>query len=144
MQLSLASRRACAGMFETGRNRLTLQIFVLIVISALLTVAANLTMRYGLLKVGGFTLSGGAWEMALRLALQPVFVLGIICYGIASLVWFKVLSIAEISTSYPILVGMTFVLVTAGAVPLFHESFNMIKATGILVILAGIIIIARA
>ena len=82
--------------------------------------------------------------MALRLALQPVFVLGIICYGIASLVWFKVLSIAEISTSYPILVGMTFVLVTAGAVPLFHESFNMIKATGILVILAGIIIIARA
>jgi multidrug transporter EmrE-like cation transporter len=124
---------------------MTLQVIVYIVLSAMLTVAANLMMRYGLVRCGGFVLrDGGVAGLVVRLLGQPFFLLGFLCYGMAALVWFKVLSIAEVSSSYPMLVGLTFVLVTVGAILLFNESVSVLKVTGILVVLAGIILIARA
>lgn len=118
---------------------------VFISVSAILTVLANLLLRYGLLKSGGLALKQGEWLAGWgATVVQPMFIAGILLYGLAAVVWFYALSITEVSSGYPLLVGLTFALVTLGAIILFKESLNPLKITGILVILVGIVIVARA
>ena len=126
-------------------GKMTTQVFLLVLGSALLTVCANLMMRHGLVLAGGLSTQGeGIPGLLLRLARQWTFVLGLVAYALAALVWFRVLSVAEVSTGYPILVGLTFVMVTVGAVLLFKESVNLLKVVGIATVLVGVILIARA
>jgi len=114
---------------------------LLVVLSALLTAAANLMLRHGLLAVGGLSLKAAG---VARLLSQPWFVSGVIAYGLAAVAWFRVLSVAEVSGAYPVLVGMTFCLVTVAAVLVFRESLSWPKIVGILLILAGIVTASRA
>jgi multidrug transporter EmrE-like cation transporter len=126
-------------------DKMTTQVLLLVLGSALLTVCANLMMRKGLVLAGGLSIQGdGIHGLVLRLVKQWTFVLGLVAYGLAALVWFRVLSIAEVSTSYPILVGLTFVMVSVGAVLWFKESISFLKVVGIAVILAGIMLVAKA
>lgn len=119
--------------------------WLLVLASALFTVAANLLMRMGVERAGGFGGDGVSLPAAvLGLLRQPRFVLGMFCYGLAALVWFRVIASEPLSTAYPLLVAMTFVMVTAGAVVLFQEAVPPIKAFGIAVILLGIFMISRA
>jgi multidrug transporter EmrE-like cation transporter len=106
---------------------------------------ANLLMRGGLLRAGGLTLSLDlAAEQMRALGRQPMFVVGVLLYGVAAIVWFRVISTEELSTSYPLLVSLTFVLVTAGAVVFFHEPISWQKLLGIGVIFIGILLVANA
>jgi multidrug transporter EmrE-like cation transporter len=116
----------------------------LVALAALTTVAGNLLMRGGVLNAGGLKLTGaGLFAQLFGLAKQPLFVSGVFLYGLSALIWFSVISSEQLSTAYPILVSMTFVLVTAGSVVFFHEGVSAFKAVGIIVILAGIWIVAQ-
>ncbi len=64
-------------------------------------------------------------------------------YGLAAVVWFYALSITEVSTGYPVLVGLTFVLVSLGAACLFPESLAPAKLAGMVLILAGILLVSQ-
>ena len=75
---------------------------------------------------------------------QPLFVIGVLLYGFAALVWFRVLSTEDLSSSYPLLISLTFVLVTLGAVVLFREHLNTQKLVGLAVILTGVVLVARS
>ncbi|MDA9981314.1 hypothetical protein N9H39_00945 [Gammaproteobacteria bacterium] len=68
---------------------------------------------------------------------------GVICYGLAALVWFGVLSTESLSTSYPVLVGLTFIMVAIGGVFFFQESFGLQKFIAMAMILGGIVVAAR-
>jgi multidrug transporter EmrE-like cation transporter len=117
---------------------------MLIVISAFLTVAANLMMRAGVLNAGGVMLSKPLFRQIIAISSEPLFVGGFIFYGLAALVWFHVLSVENLSTSYPLLVSLTFVFVTLGAMFFFKEHVSWIKMFGIGVCLAGVFIVARS
>ena len=124
---------------------MTLRVLILIVVSALMTAGANLALRAGIMRVGGFRLDPStAFSQMWMLATQPLFVGGVILYGSAAIVWFRVLSLVEVSTSYPILVGLTFFLVTVGSLTLFGEHVGLLKLGGLIVILTGIVMVARA
>ena len=124
---------------------MTKEAFLLVLLAALLTVVANLMTRHGLVRAGGLTFRAtGLFPSIVRMICEPTLVLGIVAYGLAAIVWFRVLSITEVSSAYPILVGITFMSVTVGAVLLFGESLNLIKLLGVLLILAGVVFIARA
>lgn len=111
---------------------------------AVLTTLANLLLRHGLLKSGGLTSYSGSWLAGWwSTLLQPSFLAGIVLYGLAAVVWFYALSVTEVSTGYPLLVGLTFVLVTLGAVTVFKETLSPFKIAGIITILAGIAFVAR-
>ena len=116
----------------------------LIVVAATLTATANLLLRGGVLRFGEFSLVLGRLKDGLvGLMAQPLFVFGVIFYGLAALVWFSVLSIENLSTSYPALVGLTFIMVAVGAVFVFQESFGWQNLIGMGMILGGIVVIAR-
>ena len=123
---------------------MTLRGFYLIVFSAMLTAAANLLLRGGVLRYGEFSLTPDRIKNDLiHLGMEPLFVAGVILYGLAAIVWFSVISIEDLSTSYPVLVGMVFILVAAGSIYFFHESFVWQKVLGMMLILGGITVIAR-
>jgi multidrug transporter EmrE-like cation transporter len=118
---------------------------LLVVLSALLTFASNLLLRAGVTRAGGFELSaGGLIGNLLGLARQPLFICGMALYATAAIVWFRVIATENLSTTYPLLVSMTFVLVTTGAVVFFREPISWQKVLGIGVILVGIALVARA
>ena len=122
---------------------MTLRGFGLVAIAALLTALANLLLRGGVLRYGEFSLSPSRTLGQLgSLATQPMFVLGVVLYGLAAIVWFGVLSVQDLSTSYPVLVGLTFVLVASGSTVLFQETLSWPKILGMVLILGGIFLIA--
>ncbi len=117
---------------------------IYIVVCAVLTALANLLLRHGLLKSGGLAVQPGQWLAGwMSTLLQPAFLSGIILYALAAIVWFYALSVTEVSTGYPVLVGLTFVLVTLGAVGVFREPAAPLKIAGIVTILAGILLVTR-
>ncbi|HEY9721555.1 MAG TPA: hypothetical protein V6D47_06050 [Oscillatoriaceae cyanobacterium] len=108
--------------------------WLLVLVSAGLTVAANLLLRAGIVAAGGFD----GLASILRLAREPRFDLGFFLYGLAALVWFRVVATEPLSTAYPILVSLTFLLVTFGASMFFHEALTLRKMAALGVMLTGI------
>jgi undecaprenyl phosphate-alpha-L-ara4N flippase subunit ArnE len=118
--------------------------WLLVLFTAGLTVAANLLLRAGVTRAGGFAATVVQLPSALlRLAGQPLFDLGFILYALAALVWFQAIATQPLSTAYPLLVSITFLLVTLGAARLFHEPITLRKCVGLAVVLIGILIISR-
>jgi multidrug transporter EmrE-like cation transporter len=115
---------------------------LLLVISAGMTTIANLLLRGGIDRGGGFKPDGAVavvYAFA-RLLLQPLFAVGFIMYFLAALVWFRVVGYEPLSTAYPVMVGFVFVMVSLGAIVVFREPMSARKAIGLLIILAGIAI----
>jgi multidrug transporter EmrE-like cation transporter len=121
----------------------TTGIFLLLA-TALLTMAANLLLRAGIDAAGGFSIDGvgGLVRGLVHLFLQPRFTLGFVLYALASVVWFRVVATEPLSVAYPILVSLTFGLVTAGALIFFGEPLSVRKVVGLVTILGGIMIIS--
>ena len=124
---------------------MSLQGILLVVIAALMTVAGNLMMREGVVRAGGMSLAFSTlFRDVSHLARQPLFDLCVLLYGLASLVWFRIVSTENLNSSYPLLVSLTFLFVTLGATVLFREPLPLQKLVGIGVILAGIVLVANA
>lgn len=116
---------------------------VLVALAAITTVAGNLLMRAGVVNAGGLKLGNSIVPQLFALAKEPLFLLGVFLYGLSAIIWFSVISSEQLSTAYPILVSITFILVTAGSVVFFHEGVSLFKAAGIMIILTGIWIVAQ-
>jgi multidrug transporter EmrE-like cation transporter len=118
--------------------------FLLVLLTAGLTMAANLMLRAGIDAAGGFFASGVTDLLfgLMKLFIQPLFTVGFVAYFLASIVWFRVVATEPLGLAYPVLVSLTFALVTAGAVLLFSEPLTLRKVVGLAVILAGIAIIS--
>lgn len=117
---------------------------LLVLLTAGLTMAANLLLRAGIDGAGGFSVAGvtGAIQALVRLFVQPLFTLGFVLYFLASVVWFRVVATEPLSLAYPVLVSCTFTLVTAGAVVFFGEPLTRRQVVGLAVILAGIVLVS--
>lgn len=115
----------------------------LVLLTAGLTVVANLLLRSGVVRAGN--LGGTLADLPnalLRLASQPLFIIGFIAYGSASLVWFRVVATEPLSTAYPLLVSLTFLLVTFSAAILFQEAVSLRKLLGLAIVMVGIVILS--
>lgn len=118
---------------------------ILIAVAALMTAGGNLMMREGVARAGGLSLTPATFLSEMHnLVTQPLFDAGVLLYGLASLIWFAIVSTENLNSSYPLLVSMTFVLVTLGATTLFQESLSWQKVLGIVIILGGIITVSSA
>jgi multidrug transporter EmrE-like cation transporter len=116
---------------------------LLIVLAAGMTVAGNLMMREGVVRAGGVSLQLSTLSVELlKLMRQPLLVIGLVLYGLASLVWFRVISTENLNSSYPLLVSITFLFVTLGATVLFREPLGLQKILGLISILVGIVLVA--
>lgn len=116
----------------------------LVLLSAGLQVIGTLLLRAGVDRAGGFAVKlADAPTGLLRLVSQPLFDIGFVFYMLAALVWFRVLSTQPLSIAYPLLVSVTFIFVTLGAVTLFQETMTPTKLGGLVMLLVGIFLMSR-
>ena len=124
---------------------MTLKGLLLVGLVALLAAASNLMLRGGVARVGGFGLAAERFFSDLLAVVRDPLVVGaVVLLGVAGLVWLRVISAELLSSAYPLLIGLSFVLVTVGAVLLFHEPLSWLKVLGVVVIIGGIVLVARA
>lgn len=117
--------------------------FILVILSGALTVSANLLLRTGVVRAGSF--SNGIENLGtalISLVKEPLFDLGFILYGLATLIWFKVIATEPLNVAYPLLVSITFLFVTLCASFFFKESLNFRQIIGLGIILTGIVLVS--
>jgi drug/metabolite transporter (DMT)-like permease len=83
----------------------------------------------------------GSWVVALvRL---PSMWAALALYGVATLLWVRILTTVPLSRAYPF-AAVAFVLVPAAGYVLFHEPINARYVFGAALIISGVIIAAHA
>lgn len=108
----------------------------LILLNVVLLVTGQVLWKRGLDSLGG--LSAGTW---LRVALAPWTWAGLAAYGVATVLWFWVLSRAPLSVAYP-LQSLAYVLGVVAGWAFFHESVPPVRWLGVALILAGVGMVA--
>jgi multidrug transporter EmrE-like cation transporter len=83
-------------------------------------------------------LADSAWDVAT----QPYVLGGLICYVLSVAIWIAALSRVDVSVAYPML-SLGYIVNALAAWALFGEALTPAKMAGILVILAGVVILAR-
>ena len=74
--------------------------------------------------------------------LSPFVWLGLLLYGVGTLVWLFVLAKVPLSVAYPF-VGAGFILTALLGVFVLQETMNLSRGLGILLIIVGCILVAR-
>jgi multidrug transporter EmrE-like cation transporter len=120
--------------------RLTL---AMIVVSVLLNAAAQLLLKAGTRVLGVIDVQAGALVgSALGVATQPFVLGGLACYVASVAIWIAALSRVDVSVAYPML-SLGYIVNALAAWALFGEALTPAKMVGILVILFGVVILAR-
>lgn len=116
----------------------------LILLDVALNVAGQLTLKYGMSRLGNFSLSlPHLTSVFFRAAISPYILLGLCCYGLGFMVWLIVLAKAEVSYAYP-LISLGYVFTAILAWQLFGEALTLTRFAGILVTCLGVFLIARS
>src|SRR3989338_1049438 len=117
----------------------------LLIISVISNVTANILLKSGVKKAGGFALSKESLIPDLSKAVfNPFIVGGLILYAFSFTLWLRVLSISDLSKAYPIFVTCVFILTTAGSVIFLKETVTFMRIVGIGILIAGIFVVARS
>jgi multidrug transporter EmrE-like cation transporter len=82
-----------------------------------------------------------AWASLREILLNPYVIGGITTYVIGMFAWLFTLSKLELSVAYPFL-ALTYVVVFVAAVVLFKETVLATKILGVVLIMAGIILVS--
>ena len=118
-------------------------VLILILIDVILNVTGQLSLKYGMSKIGNFSLSLSTLPPVFLKAATNLHVLfGLLCYGLGFMVWLIVLSKAEVSYAYP-LISLGYVLTAVLAWMLLGEALSENRLVGIIVICLGVFLIAR-
>lgn len=110
--------------------------YVFLLANILLLVAGQVFFKLGLERIGGVTVAN-LWKAAL----SPYIGLGLFLYILATGLWFVVLSRMNLSVAYP-LQSLAYVFGVVVAWGMFQEPVPAIRWVGVLVILAGVTLVA--
>jgi multidrug transporter EmrE-like cation transporter len=120
-----------------------IELVFLILISVLLSSGSQVLLKFGM-SAHEIQLALAEAESPLRIAISivssPWVLAGLTCFGLSALFWLFVLSKIPVSTAYPfVALGITITAV-AGRL-LFGEPISALKATGILLIVSGVMVV---
>lgn len=117
--------------------------FFLILVSVFLGAAGQILVKYGASGLDiDFTFRHIIPSILNILGNLPVM-LGIISYGISFLIWIKVLSKVELSYAYP-MVSMGYIITMIFSYFLFKENISPARIIGVVLIIAGVVLISRS
>jgi drug/metabolite transporter (DMT)-like permease len=115
----------------------------LILLSVASGVAGQTAIKLGVSHPGAADAADGLLSLVVMITRSPLVLLGLVLYGIGALAWIAVLSRLDLSLAYPFL-ALNFVLVTLSGRFLLGETVPAMRWAGILVICAGILLVARS
>ena len=119
-----------------------MNVFLLAVTSIVMSVAAQFALKAGMTEIkSGLSPVGSAGLQSLVPFLTNKWlILGFALYGLGAIVWLSVLAKWDVSKAYP-LVGLGFLLSVAVGFAL-GETVTLLRALGVLLIVAGVFIVA--
>jgi multidrug transporter EmrE-like cation transporter len=118
-----------------------MEFLFLALLASLVSSGGGILLKRGLSDINGGMKISVSGLMAVFT--QPFILSGLFVYFLGAIVWMKVLSKYPLSTAYPVLVGISFCIITFVSIFALKESVNLFKLLGIVGILAGIILIVR-
>lgn len=123
---------------------MTATTFAFILGGVLLNACAQLLLKAGVNAVGAITLQRDSlFETGLRVLTQWPVLAGLTLYVVSVAVWIVGLSRVDVSVAYPML-SLGYVVNALAAWWLFGEMIGPLRMAGILLILAGVFLIARS
>ncbi|MDT7858492.1 MAG: EamA family transporter [Candidatus Aenigmarchaeota archaeon] len=120
-----------------------MEAIALVLISVLLGVSGQLSLKQGMRKVGNFELEYFLTTKVFEILKEKFIIIGIFCYAIATLIWLVVLSKAELSFAYPLL-AIGYVLIAIFSKFLFNENVTFVRFLGIILISIGVFLLLRS
>ena len=121
-----------------------LQTFLILLVGVLLNAGAQLLLKAGVRPLGAIGDAPGTLLPSLVTAFTRVPVLaGLACYVVSVAIWLIALSRVDVSVAYPML-SLGYVVNAIAAWWLFGEAVGPARFAGILLILLGVLIVARS
>ena len=114
----------------------------LVILGTIVSAGAQLLLKAGTNALAKQSITGPI-DWAFRLASQPIIWLGILAYGVGLLIWLLVLSRLPVSVAFPML-SLGYIVTAVVAYYVFGESLGLLKIIGILVIIAGVVMVASS
>lgn len=122
---------------------MTMQTLALILLAVTLSAVAQILFKLGLASAAPIgAVPPGQNPGLIAALLTPGVLVGLTLYGVGTLVWLTALSRVEVSQAYPF-VGLGFVLTAIFGYLLFGDQISIQRVAGILMVIAGIVVIAR-
>jgi len=117
----------------------------MIFVSVLIGVFGQLSLKTGMTQVGRIDAQVLAHpaQLFVRIFTTPIILAGLALYIVGTLIWLVVLSRLDLSFAYP-LVATTYVFTPLLAHLILREPIPSLRWLGIVLILAGVYIVARA
>jgi multidrug transporter EmrE-like cation transporter len=122
-----------------------MQTVAMVLVPVLIGVLGQIFLKKGMSEVGQFNVSSVQVILPQFIkAFTNLWVLsGFAFYFLSSLFWMMVLSRVDLSVAYPLLsLGYVFILIASGL--FFKEPVSLIRWTGVLVIMSGVVLISRS
>ena len=116
--------------------------YILLGINIILGVVGQFLMKFGVNKVGGLE-ELGLVKFMTAAVLSPFIILGLGFYAFSAVLWVVMLSKLDLSVAYPAL-SLGYVLVLLVSMFFLGEQVSLAKFGGVLLIMAGIVIIFRS
>jgi len=116
---------------------------LLILISTVFGVAGQTALKLGVSQPGAAESATGILSIVGLIFKSPWIILGLFFYAAGALAWIAVLARLDLSVAYPFL-ALNFVLVTLSGRFLLGETVPPLRWLGILVIIAGILLVAKS
>jgi uncharacterized membrane protein len=117
--------------------------FVYIFAAVLFTVYGQLVVKWQVLKAGTLpTMTRDKIFFLLSLVFNPWILSGLAAAFLAMLCWLVAMTKFELSYAYPFM-SLAFVLVLFLSALFFHETINVPKVLGVLLVIVGIIVASR-
>ena len=123
---------------------MTLATFALILTGVLLNAGAQLLLKAGVRPLGELSVTlANLLPTTLNVLMQWPIVAGLACYVVSVGVWIVGLSRVEVSLAYPML-SLGYVVNALAAWYLFGEVLGPMRWAGMLLILAGVLVMSRS
>lgn len=104
-----------------------------------LNAAANIILKIG--SQNGFQLEDK--NIFSLIANNYLFILGVFLFGINVIFYFLALKTIPLSTAYPAMTIMSFLIINGAAFFYLHEKINSIQIIGYIAIVVGLILVFR-
>ena len=117
--------------------------WLLLLLTVVLTAAANLLLKYAALKREDWaqtkSVAANSWE----LFATPSLALGIFCLGLAVIAYAIALRNINLSVAYPVMTTSVVVLVALFSAVFFGEPVTLVKAVGTVIVISGVVLLAQ-
>ena len=118
--------------------------FLLLLVAVLLSVCGELLLKHGMNRLGVLSLQLPQTLIDLgRAFTTPAILAGFVFIFGGSLFWLAVISRVDLSWAYPML-SLGYVIGVIAAWLLLGEQLSLLRLAGVLVVVSGVVIVARS